>query len=322
MDNVRPIRSTPSAPETLRHEPVPALAAEASEETDYRRRKRPVPVRRQHRDWPDYLRRCWKPALAAGVALVLGVGAWQLLFQSSWFVVRGSGQVSILGAQAADLGSIRNVFASDLGRNIFFVPLAARRRAVERIPWVQQAAVMRLWPARLEVKVRQRTPVAFARVGSHLELIDASGVLLPPPPRGRFSFVVLSGLAGVRSAHPDRAPLRALRQAQVAQWQALQTAVDQGGQHASLDFSEVDLSDPDNLRARVSVPGGSVLVDLGDRNFGPRFQLFLSQIAAWRQKYPNLLSVDLHFDGQAIVDPGPPATGATVPSSHKGGARR
>ena len=56
-----------------------------------------------------------------------------------------------------------------------------RRAELERLPWVEHATVMRLLPDRLRVSIVERTPVAFVRQGSHIGLVDASGVLMDMP---------------------------------------------------------------------------------------------------------------------------------------------
>lgn len=323
MSNVRPIRPAAPEPHPPRPEDLEGAASDDPVEAEYRRRRRPVPVRQRRGEfiprWAGRVRRGWKPALAAALIFAAGFAAYNLVFQSSWFRLRASDQIAVLGARQTSPAEVQSVFASDLGRNLFFIPLQTRRREVENIAWVRQAAVVRIWPDRLQVILQERTPVAFARVRSRLEMIDSTGVLLRRPAEGNFNFPVLTGLQGVDSAHPDAPALAALRRAQVARWMALEQAVDAGGNHASAAFSEVNLSDPGDIRVRVSLPGsGSVLVALGDRNFGPRYQLFQSQIASWRQKYPRLQSVDLRFDGQAIVDPGPAAPVQPSPGTTSG----
>ena len=78
----------------------------------------------------------------------------------------------------------------DIGRNIFFVPLAQRKLQLEQIPWVESASVMRFVPNRLRIEIHERTPVAFARIGSHISLIDAGGTLmeLAPGSKRKYSF--------------------------------------------------------------------------------------------------------------------------------------
>ena len=61
------------------------------------------------------------------------------------------------------------------------MPLEQRKKQLEQIPWVQSASVMRLLPNRLKIVIHERTPVAFVEINSHIELIDASGVIMDMP---------------------------------------------------------------------------------------------------------------------------------------------
>lgn len=298
------------------------------EASEYRRRRRPVPVRR-HRlaDAARWLIRSWRPLLRSALALAAVIALYSLLFHSAWFVLQSSEQIDLVGGQQANPASVLGVFSADLGRNVFFIPLAARRQQLQSLPWVRQATVLRLWPARLQVNLVERVPIAFARVGDTLKLVDADGVLLNPPRGGNFDFPVLLGLAGVTASTPNSPRWRDLRQPQMRQYAQLLADLNQDGAQHSQDISEADLGNPGDLRIRVILPGGgTVLLKLGDHNFAARYALFLSQIAAWRQKYPALVAVDLQFDGQAIVDPGigdtaAPSRPASKPSTHPAGRR-
>lgn len=91
-----------------------------------------------------------------------------------------------------------SVFGSDIGRNIFYIPLAQRRAELEQIPWVERATIMRILPNQLRVTVRERTPVAFVRIGDRVKLVDAAGVILDMPPvmmaAKHYSFPVVTGI--------------------------------------------------------------------------------------------------------------------------------
>ena len=56
--------------------------------------------------------------------------------------------------------------------------------------------MIRLWPNRLRVMVKERTPVAFVAIGDQVELIDAQGVLMEIPPgvQSEYSFPVILGM--------------------------------------------------------------------------------------------------------------------------------
>ena len=54
------------------------------------------------------------------------------------------------------------------------------RTSLQAIPWVQSVSVRRIWPNRLEVTLRERTPLA--RWGAQ-ELLSMAGQRFLPPPR-------------------------------------------------------------------------------------------------------------------------------------------
>ncbi len=68
-------------------------------------------------------------------------------------------------------------------------------------------------------------------------------------------------------------------------------------------LSEVDLSDPENVKVTANDPGGTMVVHLGKEDFLPRYKLYVTHIAEWRQQFQNVQSVDLRYEGQVIVNP-------------------
>jgi cell division protein FtsQ len=80
-------------------------------------------------------------------------------------------------------------------------------------------------------------------------------------------------------------------------------------------LSEVDLSDPENVKVTANDPGGTMVVHLGAQDFLPRYKLYVTHIAEWRQQFQNVQSVDLRYEGQVIVNPDKPAE-ANPPRRH------
>lgn len=279
---------------------------------DYRRRSAPVRVRRKRPgEWLRRLQRHWRAEAWATAGCAALLGGYAFFFHSAWFVLASSGQIAVAGASHGEASAVAGVFASDLGRDIFFIPIEARRESIAALPWVRSATVLRVWPAQLQVRLTERTPVALARAGSSLRLVDGGGVLLTAPEKGNFDFPVLSGLAGAEAANPDARRWLQARAPQMERFAAFRDALAQGGK-LSEEISEIDLSESEDLRARIGVGRTSVLVHFGDRNFAARFALFQQQIEGWEQKFPGLASVDLRYDGQAIVDPGTAAKPAAA----------
>jgi cell division protein FtsQ len=88
--------------------------------------------------------------------------------------------------------------------------------------------------------------------------------------------------------------------------------LDSTGEHISAHLSEVDLSDPEDVRATVPANGSDLLLHFGDQNFLPRWRNYQAHIAQWQQQYPHLASIDLRYDHEVVLkmagDPGTPAS--------------
>jgi cell division protein FtsQ len=76
-----------------------------------------------------------------------------------------------------------------------------------------------------------------------------------------------------------------------------------GGARYSQDLSEVDLSDPEDVKVLASDPQGEVLVHLGSSNYLERYKIYVSHVREWRQQFDKLESVDLRYDRQIVVNP-------------------
>ena len=218
--------------------------------------------------------------------------------EHSWrFRVDSSDDIEITGLQNVSRYQILEVMGGDIGRNIFFVPLSERKQTLEKIPWVESASVMRFVPNRLRIEIHERTPVAFARVGSKIMLIDPVGTLMDLPAAGKkkYSFPVILGM---NSGEPS-----STRAARMKIYNDLVSQLDAGGAHYSQELSEVDLSDAEDVKVLPTDPQGEVLVHLGSSNYLERYKIYVSHVREWRQQFDKLESVDLRYDGQIIVNP-------------------
>jgi cell division protein FtsQ len=274
------------------------LDLDADEESPFLRAQRRVSVRRGSLPKKTATRLVWG-ALALTVALFcsMAVAALYHYGEHSWrFRIESSDSIQIVGLDNVTRSQVLDVMGGDIGRNIFFVPLAERKKQLEQIPWVQSASVMRFVPNRLEVVIRERTPVAFARVGSRILLIDVSGVLMELPTSGKkYSFPVILG------TNPGE-PL-STRLARMKIYNDLIRQLDSGGAHYSQDLSEVDLSDPEDVKVLTNDPQGEVLIHLGSSNYLERYKIYVTHVQEWRQQFQKLESVDLRYDRQIIVNP-------------------
>jgi cell division protein FtsQ len=199
------------------------------------------------------------------------------------------------------------MMGADIGRNIFFIPLAQQKAQLEQIPWVESASVMRFVPNRLKVEIHERTPVAFARVGPRMALIDAGGTLMELSMKHKFSFPVILGM-NLGEPLSTRAPRMKIYREMVGE-------LDAGGARYSRDLSEVDLSDLEDVKVRVNDPAGDVQVHLGASDYLRRYKIYVTHAQAWRQQFQKLESVDLRYDNQIIVNPDMQRTAKVAPLS-------
>lgn len=253
----------------------------------------------------------WRPASTVGrVALALaallvltGVTAACLalrthLERDARFRIDGASQIQAAGLTEVSRSQLLPIFGEDIGRNIFFVPIGERRKALEAIPWVQHATVMRLLPDQIRVTVVERKPVAFTRHGQQIGLVDANGVLLGMSPTTmaahHYSFPVVTGInAGDKLES---------RKARMDVYARLMAELDANNQHYSEQISEIDLTDPEDARVLMPAQGTDILAHFGEDHFLERYQRYQAHIAEWRQQYPKLAAVDLRYDHQMVLE--------------------
>jgi cell division protein FtsQ len=224
------------------------------------------------------------------------------------FVIPSSSSIEIQGNSHVTRAQLLSIFGEDVERNIFRVSLDDRKAELEQLPWVEHATVMRLLPNRLRVSIGERTPVAFVRQGNHIGLVDGNGVLLDMPTRVQadmhYSFPVVTGIA-----QNDPLSLRAARMKLYARFTG---DLDASGERISEKLSEVDLSNPEDVRAAIPDKGGEVMVHFGEDNFLDRYRKFEEHLPEWRAQYPRLSSVDMRYERQVVLEMQPGTSGTAT----------
>ncbi len=268
------------------------------QESPFLRAQKRVPVRRGA--LPKKTATRLRIVLLMLVVLAVLGGAASMIYNygsRSWrFRLESSDNIELSGAHHVTRSQILQIMAQDISKNVFQIPLEQRRKQVEEIPWVESASVMRLLPNRIKVDIKERTPIAFAQLGSRIELVDANGVLMPTSEsQADYSFPVIIGMSATD-------PL-SVRSAQMRLFSQLIHELDSNNAHYSQDVNEVDLSDPDDVKITVADSQGAVLIHLGSSNFLDRYKIYVAHVQEWRQQYPKLNSVDLRYDRQVVLNP-------------------
>lgn len=296
----------------------------ADEEPKYLRRQKPLEIKRRkfgRKAWKTYLRVTFGAGVGiAGVCVAYACG--HFLLASPQMALMHSNQVEIAGNNYVLRGSVLAIFKADQGRSVLRVPLTERRRQLEAIPWVEHATVRRALPNNIEVEITERVPIAFLRQGSDMSLVDVHGVILERPLKASFHFPVVTGIR--EDMTPDE------RERRMRLFAGFTQQVESTRAGAMEHVSEVDLSDASDLRATISGLNGDssvsagasnpagdnaagrsseaqrdslVLVHFGDNDFEARYRTLLDDFGQWHAKTGRVESVDLRFNGEAVVNP-------------------
>ena len=299
MERVKALpRNATADPDSYRPELV-------EDEPRYLRRQKPVEIRRKKfgaKNWTFY-RRVTFWVLIGAASIMFCVFAARLALYSPQVLLLKPEQISLAGNTIVTRESVLDIFKDDRGKSVLAIPLDKRRsEIVERINWVESASVQRILPNRLRVEVTERTPVAFARNGNEIALIDAHGVLLGRPSDVDMRFPIVSGVSDslVRDERE--------RERRMQIYEDLVRSLNVVNADSSNQLSEVDLSNPRNVRiVMAGIPGGNatqaVEIKFGPGDFTSKYRMLVDNFAQWQANAGCIHSVDLQFTRQIVLNP-------------------
>jgi cell division protein FtsQ len=120
------------------------VSLDVDEESPFLRGQRRVSVRRGPLPKKTAHRLLWTlAALAIAGLATIAAGAIYRYSEHSWrFRIDSSEDIEISGTHNVSHAQVLDIFGGDIGRNIFFVPLAQRKAQLEQVPWVDAAGVL------------------------------------------------------------------------------------------------------------------------------------------------------------------------------------
>ena len=115
----------------------------------------------------------------AVIAVVIGAAA---LYRSPLLRVH---EVQVVGTASVDAAQVAQLADLDAD-SMFNLPLGAAEARIEALPLVLSAEAERRWPHTVYIRVIERQPWGYWRIGDATYVIDADGVVLPDvqPPEG------------------------------------------------------------------------------------------------------------------------------------------
>jgi cell division protein FtsQ len=197
--------------------------------------------------------------------------------------------LEITGAAHATRSQLEAIFSDDNGRSVYLLPISDRRASLRSASWVRDATIERMWPNHVIVRIAERAPVAFVTLAeSHFGLIDEDGVILPPA-LDRFTLPVLAGVRASDSLDERRKRVHRM----------LRLTRDLGD--AAANISQVDVSDPDNLKITEPWDGRMLTLQMGDHAFAVRYANFVRNYSEIKRSLPGATTLDLRLEDRITV---------------------
>jgi cell division protein FtsQ len=234
-------------------------------------------------------------AIRVGVPAIVAVlaGLWlaNLALHSRYLLVS---RLMIQGNTRLSIGEVESLLTGIRQRNILRVDFDVYRKKLLDSPWVADVQMARVLPRTIQVHITERLPMAVARLGQQLYLIDETGVIIDEfgPQYQEFDLPIVDGLVSTPSR--SAATVDAARVALTSRFLA------SIGSEPELrrKLSQVDVSNRRDVAALLD--GDTVWLHLGDADFVARLRSYLDMAPALREQVPDLDYVDLRFDGKVF----------------------
>jgi cell division septal protein FtsQ len=245
----------------------------------------------------------WIAARVVIGVVVMSYAAWR-----GAGLVAGSGSlrvahVTVTGNQRLSTGEVLSLLDGLRGQHILGLELGEWQQRLQSSAWVEEATLRRVLPATIEVRVRERQPMAIGRVANTLYLVDAHGVVVDEygPTYADLDLPMVDGLgtAGRGKGGAMDESRVALAGRVIA---ALSARPDLLDKVSLIDFSNAH-------DAVVMLEGDTALLRLGEDAFADRLQQYLDLGDALRERVAVIDYVDLRFPERLYVRP---AKGAAV----------
>jgi cell division protein FtsQ len=283
----------------------------ADDEPRYLRRQKPVEIRRKKftgRGWSFY-RRLLVLSFAGIASVTTAVYGMQFLLYSPSMLLLKPDQIELNGNHIVGRDAVLQQFVQDRNRSVLRVPLDVRRGEIERISWVESASVQRVLPNRLRIELTERTPVAFARNGNELALIDAHGVILDRPQGEEMHFPIVTGVS-------EEVP-KDQREKRMQTYEEFMKDVDLVRAASSDRVSEIDLSNPKDLRVVMTGLASAndsqaVTIHFGSGEFTGKYKMLVDNFSQWQANAGRVQSIDLQYSRQVVVNPDTSSATATA----------
>lgn len=214
------------------------------------------------------------------------------ILASSFLEVR---RVTVGGNHRLSAGEVEALVEDMRGQNIFEVDFDEYRRRVLDSPWVAGVTISRVLPSTIDLQIVERVPMAIARLGQQLYLVDDTGVIVDEY-TAQHRDLDLPIVDGLLSAPQKAGPLADPGRMRLAR--ALLAALD-ARPDLKRRLSQVDVSNASD--AVVMFDSDPAWLHLGVERFVERLHTYLELAPTLRERFTGMDYVDLRFDERVFV---------------------
>ena len=218
--------------------------------------------------------------------------------------------VTIHGCKASNPKTLESVVRKNFPANVLRIDLHQLKSRLEKEPWVKHVEIRRILPSDIIIYVQERTPSAVVEFRNELMIADQDGIMLDryDPKYGKLDVPVFKGVRGQDAE--DYRLYQAENSERIRQGLQMLAEIEAGSPQESKRISEVDISDPENLK--VLLVDDTAEVFLGEKDYQKRFSALMENMKQYqdlKNQYSEIESIDLRVEDKIIYTPRRTSTG-------------
>jgi cell division septal protein FtsQ len=209
--------------------------------------------------------------------------------------------VTFYGCKELNRKELEGIIRQDFPANILRIDLEKLKERLEKETWTKRVEIRRVLPSDLIIYVEERTPSVVLELQGELMIADRDGTMLGryDPRFGKIDTPVFKGVLG------DDAESYKLYQEENAtrihQGLVMLSEIESGLPHSTQRISEVDISDPGNLK--ILLVDDTAEVYLGEKDYLKRFRALMNNFGEYQKlkdQYTEFVSIDMRSDYRIV----------------------
>jgi cell division septal protein FtsQ len=209
--------------------------------------------------------------------------------------------VTFYGCRELNQKEMEEIIRQDFPANILRIDLQKLQKRLEKETWAKHVEIRRVLPSDLIIYIRERTPSVIFELRGELMVADSDGTLLGQydPRFGKLDVPVFKGVLG-----EDAESYKLYKEGntvRIRQGLLMLSQIESGLPHSTQQISEVDISDPENLK--IMLIDDTAEVYLGEKDYLKRFSTLMSYLGEYQKlkdQYTEFVSIDMRFDNQIV----------------------